>query len=178
MKSSYIPDGCQIEESEQSLKITFAERIWGYLIWIFVGAVFTLLGVVTISDPDTSAPFILPIGIVIIYMGLVKLINHNEIVVTSNTLSIHSIPLPILGNKTMGSTQISEIFVTEIDDDKEPWNYQLNILLRDGRTVRLAKTVSSSTVEFIKQRIEQWLGIQNQAVVDKTSRTNKGRLTG
>lgn len=175
IKQLEVPEGFQVEQSGQSLRITYQERPWEDAIRsFFLGGMFLLIGIPLssysdnpISVQDFIGLLIVFFGLVLIYWGLIKLMNHNRIEVSSNTLSVRSSPLPTIFNKNVDCTQINQLVVREkINRIGEGGvTYQLHVVLTDGRIVKLIDGFWDEDIpKFLKQKLEQQLGISSQAV--------------
>ena len=175
IKQQKAPEGFQVEQSGQSLRITYQERSWEDAIRsLILGGMFLLIGIPLSSYSDNPIAvqnfiglFVVIFGLVLIYSGLIKLINHNRIEVSSNILNIHSSPLPTLFNRNVDCLQIKQLVVREkINRVGEGGvTYHLHAVLTDGRTVKLTGGFWDEDIpKFLKQLIEQRLGISSQAV--------------
>jgi hypothetical protein len=191
IKQLEAPEGFQVEKTGHGLKITFSEQpeiaviIFRY--FLFGGFIVSMGGFISITsdlpDPRVELSLILMalfVGVVLIYGGLIKLINRYRIEVSSSILSIRSVPLPTIRNKNVDNTQISQLVVKQ--GVFTTWDggstYQLRVLLKDGSTVRFISGGDEYVLKFLKQQIEQQLGIPSQAMDNENWLTDESEKAG
>ena len=171
-----IPKGYRVESLEQGLMIIISprasENLVGEIFIFFWSAFFIIIGLA-----QDIVVLLLPFWGIGLYFGLVKLLNVMEVVVTLQTLSIRSRPIPAFGNKKIDSTQIESLAITD-HSTENAITYQVNTNLKDGRTIKFISGLPDRRhAEFLKKQIEYELKIREQAMektqqsIDRTYRT-------
>lgn len=109
--------------------------------------------------------------IVMLYLGLVHLINRTEITLSLDGLSIVNKPLPWPGRKKISSSEIAQLFVDKYYVQHrrgQSIHFRLNAIMRDGRKVVLIKSFEHpdpDIAKFVERIIEDQLRIKDQPVM-------------
>jgi hypothetical protein len=132
----------------------------------------------TMAFGKSSAPLlfkIFPLGHVAVGVGLTyfliaSIFNRTEILVTPSTVGVRHRPLPWRGNRTVASSQISQVFVREASRNGSHNNagsstYEVHWLDAANRQKPLIKGLADDEALFIQARLEDLLKIEHQPVV-------------
>lgn len=149
---------------------------WNGVAWT-VGGAFFLLGIGAFGDGGKDAfglfgaLFAVPhlcIGIFLIYLIFALLFNRTEIRVDRDTLVVRHGPLPWKTPKPIRTTEIEQLYVKEKvnhSDTGSSTNYQLHVLLKEGKSVKLlGNDLNENTPRAVERMIEVHLGIKDRAV--------------
>ncbi len=109
------------------------------------------------------------IGVGLTYYTISGLLNRTVLKVASGTLTVRHGPLPWPGNHTIETAQLEQLYCTEhVSTSKQggsTTHYRVNAALADGRKLRLLSGMSEvEQALFIEQKLEDHLGIKDQAV--------------
>lgn len=108
------------------------------------------------------------VGIFLIYYVLASFLNTTTIKVSTDTLSIHSGPLPWPGNKIIDPQSLKQLYCKEkVSHGKNgpSYSYSIEAVLHDLQHETLIKSLpSSDQALFLEQQIEQHLQIRDTPV--------------
>lgn len=111
----------------------------------------------------------LAVGVGLTYSTLCGFINRTVVEVTRDELSVWFEPLPWLGEKTVKTADLKQLYCKEkttSSDNGVKHSYKLMAVTQAGREMEIIGNLDSPYVAtFFEQQIEIWLKITNQAVV-------------
>jgi hypothetical protein len=122
-----------------------------------------------------SAMFLFPIahvaaGLVLPYLALAFFLNSTFVEVGEGTLRVTHRPLPFPGKRTLGASDIRQLFCVERTGRKGSVTYDVMAQLASGRETKLVTGFSTDReARFIEQRIESRLGLANRPVSGELS---------
>ncbi|MBU2880934.1 hypothetical protein KO525_15755 [Psychrosphaera sp. B3R10] len=109
-------------------------------------------------------------GIAVTYYAITGWCNVTNIHVTKQQIQISHKPLPWIGNKTIDSHDIKQLYVKEKTSRNRNHNsysvsYEVHTITNSGKVTRLLSGLSTSEQAlFVEQEIEKYLGIENKLV--------------
>ncbi|MDX1942351.1 MAG: hypothetical protein SFU99_17435 [Saprospiraceae bacterium] len=155
-----------------------------YYAFLFMGIIF--LGVTVASfinylqglplpiDVDTSLPmwFLLPLHIIVsiylLYISLCNLLNETTIEVNQKDMNIRVHPIPCIGNRQIPRNSIKQLFIHQVESAYKGhavYDYQVILLTINYKRINLTHKLNDiKDAQFIEQKIEQYLGIENDLV--------------
>jgi hypothetical protein len=125
---------------------------------------------------STGAPWIfivfpvvhLAVGVGITYSTLAGFLNRTNVELTRDKLTVWFEPLPWLGEKTIHTADIQQLFCKEAvsrGKNGPNYSYQLYAVAQDDREVKLIGNLDSPDIaRFFEQQLETWLKIEDQPV--------------
>jgi hypothetical protein len=118
------------------------------------------------------------VGVGLSYFTLALLLNSTEVRLTRYELSIRHGPLPWRGNQTLAADDIRQLYCKrQIRHGKNGVSitYDVHALLKDGQGIKLLSGLNDEQQAlFIEKRLEQWMGIRDQAVEGEVGRGGFG----
>ena len=106
----------------------------------------------------------LAVGVGLTYYTLAGFINSSTVRVDRRRFSVSHGPLPWFGAVDVPISDLKQ-FYTEEKRGENSTNYQLNVVLKNGRKMKLLSNLQNPDVGFfIEQQIESWLNIDDQPV--------------
>ena len=171
----HVPKGIAVRCEGGDLLIIrrWFQPLW--LLFLFSGLFFILVGILAIPRifPNLNMverygiflPF-LP-AIVLFYFGFCKLINHTEIRVNSQWVTIRHVPIPFTRSKRVDTKRFNQLYCVKEDDPSlgALVTFAVGIVLKGGNRQWLLSGISTKEqAMFIEQEIEKHLGIANRAV--------------
>ena len=169
--------GCiKLEQNIDNVKIIYRwysiNKILGLLLpAIIIMALFYQGGWIIVQEVPVFALLLFAIPIVMLYVGLVHLVNRTEITLSLDGLSIVNKPLPWPGRKKISSSEIAQLFVDKYYVQRkhgQSIHFRLNAIMRDGRKVVLIKSFEHpdpDIAKFVERIIEDQLRIKDQPVM-------------
>jgi hypothetical protein len=107
------------------------------------------------------------VGLFVTYAWLTNLVNRTTFTVSNGSLSVRHDPLPWPGARDVRAADIEQLHVVERRGSKGSVTYELRLLQRGGRPVRLADAIAErAEAELLERLIEDHLGIEDRPVVD------------
>lgn len=125
----------------------------------------------------TGAPWImivfpiahLAVGVGLTYSTLCGFLNRTVLEVTRDEVSIWFEPLPWLGEKTIKTADLKQLYCKEkVSSGKNgnSYTYQLMAVTQDNKEVKLLENLDSADIAlFFEQQVETWLKIRDLPVV-------------
>jgi predicted RNA-binding Zn-ribbon protein involved in translation (DUF1610 family) len=111
----------------------------------------------------------LAVGVGLTYSTLCGFFNRTVLEVTRDELSVWFEPLPWLGEKTVKTSDLKQLYCKEKASQGEHGTtrqYRLMAVTRDDKEVQLIANLDSPDVaKYFEQQIETWLKITDQPVV-------------
>lgn len=109
------------------------------------------------------------VGVGLTYRTIAGFLNSTWITVADGALTIKHAPLPWLGNRTIPTDTVKQLFCEKVTSSGNrggsSTNYSLSAMTRDGRKVPLVKSLPShDQALYLEQRIEDALGIEDERV--------------
>jgi len=152
--------------------VPFHVAYWSILVWVWA----------TVGIPwPLSAILILFVvaGVEATYSTLGYLLNRTEVLVDHETLQVRHGPLPWSGNRVLAVNDITQLYV--VNRGRETSNHRrrkrnirskcaLFALCQDGVSRKLLQLDSAEKAWFLKQQIEDYLGIPDHPVGDELTR--------
>lgn len=124
----------------------------------------------------TGAPWIVKlfplihvaVGVGLTYATVCGFVNNTVIRVAGMTLSVRHGPLPWFGNRTLGTSELKQLYCTRTlrrNRRSVSERYALNAVLAQGQKVELlGHDLDEEQALFLEQRIEDHLGIRDERV--------------
>lgn len=113
------------------------------------------------------------VGVGLSYYTLAGLLNRSIVSVNQSEFSIRHGPLPWIGNITLRSSEIDQLYCQEEYNRGKNgvyYTYQLSALLKNGRKIKLLSNLDSAEVVlYMERQIEDWLSIKDRPVVGEMS---------
>lgn len=173
-----LPENIQVEESRNSLDITYKwSKMQGYVLlgfsafwngFLYFGFISTMLAE---DAPSFMLIFMIPFigaGIFISYFGLANILNSTTISVGYDNVSVRHTPVPWLGNKDVFKHDIKQLYVKEHihrGKNSSSTSYSVNIVDKDNKDVKLLDALPNPELgKFIEHKIENFLKIQTKPV--------------
>ena len=111
----------------------------------------------------------LAVGIGLTYSTLCGFINRTVLEVSRDELAVWFEPLPWLGEKTLKTADLKQLYCKEKvtrGENSTTSQYQLYAVTRDDKEIQLLSSLDSPDVAlFFEQQIEGWLKISDRPVV-------------
>lgn len=113
------------------------------------------------------------IGIIVLILGVSNLFNRTEIIINKNEIQVKNGPVPILRNRSVRSSDISQIYVKDATNNNNPSNsYNIHYINTKSETHFLTGNffgISFPTFKLeealeIEKSIEKYLSIRNKHV--------------
>jgi hypothetical protein len=109
------------------------------------------------------------VGVGLTYLTIACFVNRTIITVQGGQLGIRHGPLPWIGNQTLDTTQISQIYtrqhVRNSQNGTQQSTYRLHAVTTDGRNLKLLSgLMDEEQALYIEQRLEQQLGIDDRPI--------------
>lgn len=110
----------------------------------------------------------LAVGVGLTYSTLAGFLNRSVLEVTPQKLSVWHEPLPWMGNKTIETLMIKQVYCSEKihqGSRSTSLTYDLNLVTREGKIEKLLTGLDEPEIGlFIEQQIESWLNIADVPV--------------
>ncbi len=107
-------------------------------------------------------------GIYITYRVIAGYLNTTYILVNYESLTIRHKPVPYLGNKSIKSYDIKQLFSKERiahSSKSTEVTYELHALTKEDKSIELLSNLDNSEQAlFIEQEVERYIGIKDKAV--------------
>ncbi|MBK7870191.1 MAG: hypothetical protein IPJ74_05620 [Saprospiraceae bacterium] len=186
---SQEPESITVQEGYHQLIITYRWYKLNYFLTLIQGilclAAFIQLFIESIADrpilEDVKNPiiatFIVMImiagGIYFIYIGLAKLLNKTTIEVNPKEILVRIRPLHWKGQKDIVRAAVQQFFIerkTKRYKGHITYTYDVHFITHSGNYYTLIEGLNyNEEAQFIEQKIERYLGIENQPVsMDQT----------
>ncbi len=171
-----VPNGVTVKENQQGLRIVrrwfslkyiplaFFCVAWDSFLIFWYGAVFSG------NSPWIMAVFPiahLVVGIGLTYSVLAGFLNRTVLEVTPKEFSVRHEPLLWPGEKTLITSDITQLFTKEKVSRGEhtTFTYELWAVTRDGKSQKLISGLESSDVpQYLEQQLETWLQIADRPI--------------
>jgi hypothetical protein len=111
----------------------------------------------------------LGVGIWLTYFILASLVNKTVVQLEDNLLTVRHGPLPYYRNHCVEVTTIVQLYCFEKRSNKSV-SYEVNAILTDGSTLKLLRDLQKDEAIFLEDRLEDWMGIDRQAVPGELER--------
>lgn len=111
----------------------------------------------------------LGVGIGLTYYLVAAYLNRTDITVSSGQLEIKTHPVPWLGNKTVNTSEIAQLYITE-DSSKDSYgkvsrSYELHMIDHGNKQRTLIKGLESAQEAlYLEKRLEEILNITSEPV--------------
>lgn len=110
------------------------------------------------------------IGIFMFYFSLVQLFNKNVLMANRHDIVSKSRPLPWLGNVSIDTREVDQLFVMEDGNEKVGSKvtilYSLKAQMRNGKSVALVRMIRDKDLALeLEARLERHLNIEDRALV-------------
>jgi len=156
--------------SPRHLFLGFFALFWnGFLV------VWYTIGISAVAAGDDSAVMMLCfpgihvlVGLGVGYMAITGVVNSTTVRITQGRLAVEHHPLPWPGAKELHTDSIAQLFVKQrIKRGKNGTTVTYEVLARDrshGEVTLMKGIAQEQAARYLEHRIEQWLGIEDQAV--------------
>ncbi|HVW02406.1 MAG TPA: hypothetical protein VHB77_18775 [Planctomycetaceae bacterium] len=108
------------------------------------------------------------VGVGLTYTTVAGFFNRTIIRVNRNELTIWHGPIPWAGNRTLSVESIRQLYtrvgVPSANQQNVQANFQVYVLLANGRSEKLLWLPDVQQAEFIRQKIENFIGLEHQPV--------------
>lgn len=107
------------------------------------------------------------VGVGLSYSVVASFVNRTIIEINERELSIRHEPLPWPGNKTLPTLEVDQLYCQHTESHGKngaTHRYGVHARLRDGRAEELASFNDAQEALFLEQRVEQILGLEDEAV--------------
>ena len=109
------------------------------------------------------------VGIALAYYALSGFVNRTRIVVTRSEITVRNGPLPWLGNRTLPSGEVDQLYIRERTgrgaDGGSRTTYRVHVRTKSGYEKPLVTGLSTrEQARYIEQEIERYLEIPDQRV--------------
>jgi hypothetical protein len=119
--------------------------------------------------------FHVAVGIGITYSTLAGFLNRTNVELTRDELAVWFEPLPWLGEKTIKTADIKQLYCEEtVSRGKNGYTYRYHLyaVTQDDHAVKLISNLDSPDVaRFFEQQLETWLKIEDQPVIGEMERS-------
>ncbi|PHI19313.1 hypothetical protein CEQ90_13215 [Lewinellaceae bacterium SD302] len=162
----------KIEKRGNELVISWKNSLFAGIILTFMGMIWTFVGLVLGFVESEPVLFVMPfIGFMILYMGLVFMINRTKIRASMQTIKVEQGPLPWFGNKEVRTSDVQQLFVIEngqkkVNNKVTPL-YALKAKLKSSphKPLTLAGLLDGKAKALEMEKvIERYLNIQDEAI--------------
>ncbi|MBO1255749.1 hypothetical protein J3L16_08640 [Alteromonas sp. 5E99-2] len=113
------------------------------------------------------------VGIGITYFAIASCFNKSNIFVSKQTLEINHKPFPWVGNKTLKSYELKQLYTKEkisTSNNSTRVTYEVHAIMNKGKNTKLLSGLESSEQAlYIEQEIEKYLQIQDIRVKGEIS---------
>lgn len=138
------------------------------------GMMFSLVGSMITDIPERGLEAVFPfiffphiwVGFYLIYYVLAGYINQTRMIVDGQTIRIQHGPLPWIGNKTLDSSDVVQLY-TKQHRGRNNWGgtYQLHAVADSDKHEKLLSGLEDSEhALFVEQEVERFLGIEDRPV--------------
>jgi hypothetical protein len=111
------------------------------------------------------------VGLVLPYVALAFWMNRTVVSVTGGDIRVAHRPVPFPGNRRIQATDLRQLFCVTRRGRRDTASYALMARLASGREVTLISGLSNDReARFLEERIEQRLGLGNEAVAGELQR--------
>lgn len=161
------PQTLRIERDIARLRVRYRHPAQKGLIWLLVGGAMFVGGWIS-ADPIYFWIFA-PVGLLMIYVGIVTMVNQWIIQVTYDALLVRYAPLPFYHRRRrIPAWEIKQLYVEPRTVYKQ-WGDQtyhvLEAVLQDNRRVSLISELPYEILRYIEVQIESWLKLEDRWVV-------------
>jgi hypothetical protein len=108
------------------------------------------------------------VGVGLTYFVIASFVNRTRVRVDRGELSIHHGPIPFPGNKILSTANLTQFYCTETVSNRRRGysvSYDLNAVQADGTKVKLLTGLTElEQALYLEQRLEKFLGIENERV--------------
>jgi len=182
------PASVQVEHNENQLKLI---RSWqeteflsflvptailssGLFIALWLYFIFYIGNISNLSEDIISSLLLFSFLMLIpIYCALTTYKNQTIVLITDESLSIKHVPLPWPGNTSISTKNIKQLYTkvaSQFEDTEKKLHciYEIRAKLIDNKDVKvLGGLIHEDVSLFLKQQIEDYLGIIGQPIDDK-----------
>lgn len=106
-----------------------------------------------------------------LYFAIASALNKTEVYVNKNAIAIQHHPVPWLGNKTIETKNIKQIYVkttVKRNDGRTYSKHQVTGLTSDNHKIKLISGLTNfHQASFIEKKIEDYLDIEDEVVADE-----------
>jgi len=165
-----LPNGFNLTGSGSTFTVTWRWFGSKYIFLIFFCLIWDLITFNLVGAAGWAALFIphVWVAVGVTYYTLAGLVNHTEIRVDANQLTVTHGPLPYWGNKQFSSDTLGQLYSkkrTHRTKRTTTYTYELHAYTRTGRSVTLLKGLDKpQQALFLEQEIERFLDIKDKSI--------------
>lgn len=160
------PQPLQMDREITRLRFHYRHPAKAGLLWSLIGAV--LIGLGWIKEDPIAFWILTPVGLLMLYVGLVTLINRWIIQVTYDELRVRYAPIPFYHRRRrIPARDIKQLYVEprtiHTRHGKQTY-YVLDAIVQNNRQISLISELPYHVLHYIELQIESWLKLEDRWV--------------